>query len=438
LLLFIVPVLLAIGACSPERHETLTDRSVDLAAIESGFLAVDKSFSDQARAEARKRFQEIRVSAGRMSDAEFELAIAELAALSDNGHSTLYASHWAEKFNRLAVRFYFADDGFFVADAQPGFEQFLDRKVETLDGKTLAELREISDTYQNGTEGYRDQTLYYFIESPEILQAAGVGKSATETVLTFADGETATIPLSSGWPAPEGVWTILPQAREIELNKAGRVSGDPLYLQSPDDFYRVKTMPELDAVYIQFRANVDFNREIDMYEATRSTIEELQQQKPQYVIVDERFNLGGDLNTTRDLMETLPHIVGPDGRVFVITSGRTFSAGIASVGYLKQAGGERVTIVGKPVGDRLEFWAEGDPIELPQAGAYVGVATERHNYMTGCPEDDCHGSIQLHPISIDNLRPDIRPEFTYGDLVSGRDPYLDAIKGLIDSGDGEE
>mgnify|MGYP006147918211 CR=1 FL=1 len=41
-------------------------------------------------------------------------------------------------------------------------------------------------------------------------------------------------------------------------------------------------------------------------------------------------------------MQAIPEIVGADGHVYAITSGRTFSAGIASVAYLKQAAGDLV------------------------------------------------------------------------------------------------
>lgn len=428
---YIACLLIFASACSPQVSAPSTDRSADLEAFESGFLEGDKSFQADARRIAVQQFAALKENAGAMTDAQFELAIAEIAALTENGHSTLYAAHWAEKFNRLAVRFYIADDGLFIADAQPEFDTLVGKKVERVAWNSLAELRVTWDRYQNGTEGYRDQTLYYFIESPEVLNAAGIADSPDELTLEFSDGETAIIPTSTHWPASEGIWTVLPQAREIELSEAGRIADDPLYLQSPDSFYRVESLPDIGAAYIQFRANVDFNREIDMFVATQETIDELQQQSPQYVIVDQRFNIGGDLNTTRDLMQSLPEIVGEDGRIFVIITGRTFSAGLTSVGYLKQAGGDQVTIIGKPVGDHLEFWAEGEPVELPQSGAYVGVATERHNYMTGCPEDDCHGSIRNHPIAIDTVDPDLRPALTYGDLVSGRDIYLEAVMAQI-------
>jgi hypothetical protein len=146
------------------------------------------------------------------------------------------------------------------------------------------------------------------------------------------------------------------------------------------------------------------------------------------LIVDLRFDGGGDLNTTRPLFEALPGMVPGDGRIFALTSGWTFSAGISSLGYMKAAGGAKVTIVGESIGDRLEFWAEGDIMELPVSKATLLYATERHNYMTGCPESDCHGSIRWHPIRVPTLEPDIRTPLTHQEYREGRDPALEAVR----------
>ena len=423
-------LILFMGGCAPVVPEV--DRSADLDEFERGFLETDKSFSEENLLEAQQKFAVLKKQASKLSDPAFELAIAEIAALSENGHSSLYSAHWASAYNRLAVRFYIADDGLFIADARPGFENLIGARVETVAGHTLSDLRKVWDRYHTGTQGYRDQTLYYLIESPEMLYAAGLSINPDSVSLSIGE-ETVVIPTSNDWALPDGVWAILPQAREIELIRAGKIEGAPLYLQSPDSVYQVVNLPNFDAVYIQFRSNVDFTREIDLAAVADQTIIELQEAKPLYVVVDQRLNIGGDLNTTRNLMQALPDIVGADGHVFVITSGRTFSAGIASTAYLEQAGGDKVTIIGKPVGDHLEFWAEGELLELPQIGTFVGVATERHNYLTGCPEDDCHGPIQRHPIAIKSLEPDFSPQWSYEDVMAGEDPYLQAVFDRIDS-----
>lgn len=139
-----------------------------------------------------------------------------------------------------------------------------------------------------------------------------------------------------------------------------------------------------------------------------------------------RLNSGGDLNKTRDFVQSLPNLAS--GRIFVLTSPCTFSAAISTVGYLKQAVPDRVTIVGEMVGDRLEFFAEGRGVDLPNSGIGIGVATQRHDYKTGCkPFSDCHGNVVRFPIAVPTLAPDIPAAWTIEALRTGRDPALDAV-----------
>ena len=56
------------------------------------------------------------------------------------------------------------------------------------------------------------------------------------------------------------------------------------------------------------------------------------------------------------------------------------------------------------------------------------TATERHNYMTGCPEPDCHASIRDHPIRVASLQPDLAAPLTFAEYVAGRDPAMEAIR----------
>src|SRR4029077_13790008 len=87
------------------------------------------------------------------------------------------------------------------------------------------------------------------------------------------------------------------------------------------------------------------------------------------VVLHMRFNGGGDLQLTRGFMASLPDRLSPGGRVVVLTSPWTFSAAISSIGYLKQAGDDRVVLVGEAPGDCLQFWAEGLPFRLPSSRA---------------------------------------------------------------------
>jgi hypothetical protein len=157
---------------------------------------------------------------------------------------------------------------------------------------------------------------------------------------------------------------------------------------------------------------------------------EVESARPRHFVLDMRFNGGGDLNLTRRFMQELPGLV--PGRIFVLTSPLTFSAGISSVGYLTQAAPDRVTIVGEAAGDRLVFFAESRMRSLPGTGTAVMVSRERHDYEGGCAAfADCHGPVVRNPIRVRSLDPQVRAPWTLAAFREGRDPAMDAVHALL-------
>lgn len=420
------------GTAPPADAAAVEDRAADFAAYRENVFGRDRSFPAAARIEAERRLPALEARADTLSDAGFALALASIQNLADNGHTMLFSTPWRRQFNRLPLRFLIADDGLFVAQSDVA-EIPAGSRVVAVEGRDLAALREVLDLYLPGRQGYRDVHSYAFLESPAILHAAQLAADPDRITLTIErDGErqSRTVAALPATGAPmQGLWDVLPPPRLLEI--AVEASSVPLYLQEPEQGYRSADLPESDAVYIQFRQNFDDDDGPPVAEFPANLIERLRADPPRFVILDERFNIGGDLNATRDLMQALPDSVGPDGHVYALISGRTFSAGISSVGYLEQAGGERVTLIGAPVGDRLEFWAEGDLEMLPHSGAALLYATERHDYGAPCDTPDCHGSIVRHPIRVDDLDPDIAAGLTYADFAAGRDPLLEAALSAI-------
>ena len=404
-------------------------REGDLIAFRTGMLEVDNSFSIEAKAAAYEKFHLLKTTAEDMSDAEFGLALAEITAMANNGHTLIDFDHFALRRNRLAVQFYIADDGLFIADAMPKFKNLIGQKIQTIEGMSLSQIRDHFKRYLSGRAGWLDYSMYRFIESPELLFAAKISASPDSVDLLLENGESLKVGISADWPKLKGDkrWTF---TREMELAINQRIQRIPIYLQNPLEVTQVVDLPKFDAVYIQFRSNAG----TDFSQTVRQIQKDLNEKKPQHIIVDQRFNSGGDLLNTRKLMNALPDIIADDGKIIVITSGRTFSAAITSIGFLKQAGGDKVVIVGAPIGDELEFWAEGgsDVFKLPDLGAYFLPAIKRHNYKDGCFALDCFLPMILFSIKVDSLDPDIQPARNFDEIINGGDPYLDAAIKLIE------
>ena len=79
-----------------------------------------------------------------------------------------------------------------------------------------------------------------------------------------------------------------------------------------------------------------------------------------HMIVDLRFNPGGDLFNTILFSRALPRLVPRDGRVFVLVGRATSSVAISTAAMLKGSGGDKVTLIGEDMGDDSRFWVEAN------------------------------------------------------------------------------
>lgn len=310
-------------------------------------------------------------------------------------------------------------------------QDLLGARVLSIDGHGVEHLTQAFARYFGARASKRDEWLGFFVEAPALLHAAGLSRADdhVQVQLELAGGDKVARTLhAAANPPNEERFDFLDTSRLVThaAENVAPPAAIPLYLQDPRRAFVIRLLPELDAHYLQLRINKSFyEQRIESFLA--KALATLKKAKTRHVIVDLRLDGGGNLNTTRDFFRRLPSLLRRDGRIFVLTSGHTFSAGIASAGYLEQAAPSRVTIVGEPIGDHLEFWAEGSFIELPVSKAMLLPSTERHNYRTGCQQPDCHRSIRLHPIRVDSLEPDITVPLTYADYRAGRDPGLEAV-----------
>jgi hypothetical protein len=414
-----IPLLLA-SLALPAPAVQAAPGPADVAAMRT-WVERNRAWQPAARAEALRRVE--RLPALIRTPARFELEAARIAALADNGHSALLPPQWASRYRRSPVRLGLFADGLFVVAAPRDRARLIGRRVLAINGRDWREIRTAYARYQGGLPAFRDQFVTLFMELPTLLAAAGFGGDPDRVAYTLAGrgGPPERIIVPAVLSPYEGEAAF--SGRSVLLDAAAMLPAErvPLYLRAPDRIYRLAFPEQLDGAFIQLKAV----RGLGIAQYFENTLDELRRRRPRNIVVDLRFNIGGDLNIARDFMQALPRIA--QDRVYAITSGRTFSAAISSLGYLKQAAGDRLTIVGEPIGDRLEFWAEGDLLTLPGLGAMLLYATERHNYRTGCPEPDCHAAIREHPIRVRSLQPDLATPLTWADFQAGRDPAMIAI-----------
>jgi hypothetical protein len=407
------------------------DQQEDVAAFRSGFLAVDRAYSPPAREEAERRLSALERAAGSTPSGGFIVELCRIAALANNGHSGC-------RISDAGVNLSFSPIGeqFYVFRAVTENADLLGARLLAIDGQSIKRIRRAIRSMAGGVPAHRDLLAAPVLARPDLLHVLGVGQAigaATYRVQTL-DGRTVERLLTVG-------------VRSV--NWVSLQSEDPAWaLRDTNEPFRWRDAPELDAVVIQLRQNTDRgDRKIASFLEDGETARERLGRKN--VVLDMRWNGGGDFSLTRDFMSAWPERAPPPGRFFVLIGPATFSAGIASVAYLKQAGKDRVTLIGAPVGDHLMFFAEGTPVLLPHSKLLLIPAPQRDDFKDGCrPYDDCvvdlaqpgaaHGTppekaAQLEalgrkPVEINSLEPDVSAPWTMRDFLAGRDPGIEAVK----------
>jgi hypothetical protein len=132
--------------------------------------------------------------------------------------------------------------------------------------------------------------------------------------------------------------------------------------------------------FVQFKSNTDDGGQ-SITDFVSSTERRLRQVQPCNVILDLRYDGGGDFVNTYGFARDLPKLVPPAGEIIVLTGPETFSAGISTAAFVKHAGQEPVVIVGEPVGDRLQFFSEGGRACLPNYRLCGAYETGKHDYQ---------------------------------------------------------
>jgi hypothetical protein len=433
-----VPTFAQNSSDSEQRQEDLTQFRRD-------FFEKDKSFTPAARQDAEQQLQALEKNLSRMSQLAFDLALSSVAALSDNGHSGGSPSSRSRRLERVDMRLTPFGEDFYVLRVKSENADLLGARLVAIDGVPIATLRTLYRALDGGTAAWRDRWAPFFLESPPQLRALGVGQpkhSNAETsppVYRFAtlDGKTVerTFSVSPagadrvGGNASRWMFPVLAPLEDRAWKTLLDPERAPWSLQEPVNRLRVRHDAALNAVVIDMRqsSNSADMRLRDYFQAVEKLIDET---KPQHLVLDLRLNGGGDLTQTRDFAERLPTLV--KGRIFALTSPWTFSAAISTLGYLKQATPDRVTIVGEAVGDRLVFFAEGRGITLKHSKESYRYSTERHDYRDGCKQfTDCHRMVVSRPIAVATLEPDIPASWTIDAYRAGRDPAMEAVAKLV-------
>jgi hypothetical protein len=435
--------LAAVAALAPSRGfatntMTAAQRRAELRVVASDYVDKGPEFDAPARRRAHALIARASADAVRLTDQDYLLRLAEVAAQADNGHDSVnFMSSPLYPESRLPVRLTWIGERLFVARAGPGYHDLAGGEVLRLGRWTPAELARNLSRYQGGADAYRRWNPVWLFHNPVMLRAMGASVSANRVSIRVRgrDGTTIVRRLSAlptermpRLAFPSGL--LSPVRSDDEVAKdwvAATSAAAPLYLQRPERYFRLAELPELDGLYVQFRANFDMGDEkIAPFVATVE--QRLTSNPPNNLVLDLRFDTGGDNTQNRDLMRHIAEKVR--GRIFVLTGPYTFSAGIASEAALVHDGGAKVTVMGAEPGDRDHWWSEHKPVCLPYSKICLDREMGHWDLVRGCAgEAHCYGD--QFDAKVETLAPSIRHELTPAEWLQGMDPLMEEVRRIL-------
>lgn len=409
-------------------------RDLEYAALR--FPAYDRGLGAARHEEFARALRKIEFNLTQENDAQILVGLARAVALADNAHTRLRLDPTTQGgfSTELPLACWWFADGPYVVRAAPPYARALRCRLVALDGVPVAEARRQVSQLFGGNESWGDYLSPIYLMMPDVLYGLGIAPSRSAARLTLEDARgrkfdlrVRAIPVDRSHALSESWQEISPLTSmgDPPWTPALLASADlPLYLQHPDKAYWFEFEPKTGLLYFQFNRSEDDDRGPPFQAFGDSLLAFVRSHAVRDVVIDLRLNSGGNLDVAKPFMRSLggdPAIDRP-GHLFVITGHVTFSAGIYHASQLRQF--THATFVGEPVGDRLDFWAEGGEILLPYSHAVIHYSNGFHGYSG---KDHPENRPYYEELNVSSLGPDVAAPLRAADYFARRDPALEAI-----------
>lgn len=182
----------------------------------------------------------------------------------------------------------------------------------------------------------------------------------------------------------------------------------PVYASGPNSIYWFRYLEDSRTLFIMYSVCAN-DPKLPMGKFASQVAKELDSRPIDRVVLDLRFNGGGNERVINPLKDAITKHEKARGKLFVLIGARTFSSAIANAIALKRSG---ATLVGEPTGGRPSSYGEVKTVTLPNSQLLVRFTTKFQNVPAS--------------LDFDELSPDVLAPLTFGEIRFGRDSGLAA------------
>jgi hypothetical protein len=423
---------------APQLHFALAASALDAQRQDVRYfrelIALDRSFAPAGRIEANRRLDALEALGTALDRPHFRASLMKIDALADNGHSRVENERSAAP-RELPVRVAAFSDGLYIMRATEINADLLGGRVTAIDGQSIDAVMNKLEQLRGGTSAWRRLHASQYLVIQDLLYGIDVapdtehsnwtvktpaGATVTRTLYAYAPAASEPAVFVTRWLSNEPLAAATSQWRAVDPDHP-----QPISWIDFDNAFRDLRLPGTCIEYVQLKSNADKGGQ-SIQEFLSRTESRLRKVRPCNVILDLRYDDGGDYINTYGFARELPKLIPAGGKIFLLTGPSTFSAGISTAAFVKHAGRGRVVMLGEPVGDRLQFFSEGGRACLPNYALCVAYETGKHDYQHACTDlAVCFWLNYFFEFRVKSLDPAEVIPLSFKEWHAGADPVLE-------------
>jgi hypothetical protein len=357
-----------------------------------------------------------------------------LIALVGDGHTQLEPNN--PRFaSWYPFRLYEFTDGFFITSAHQSVADLAGAEMLEIAGRPTAEVVGEARSLMGADNSFGRKERLFPVHNAGLMRGLGYATPAGDLKIKvrLRDGRTVereVHPRKSDDPQFEDLDS------SFEWQFRGEMFGMPFgnidewvsaYMNLPASAFRTpdtarpphltqrrayvsRPIPEHDALYAQMNQVDDTN----FVKFVQSVLSDAEKQKPRRLILDLRYNFGGDGSQVAGAIHEFIRRENdrPWQELYILTGRKTFSAGVMLLNaFLKHT---QFTVVGEPAGAALNSYGDTVSRSYSRSGIRMNVSTLWNQLGSS---DDLREYV---PVDIPAL-------FSFADYAAGRDPAIDPI-----------
>jgi len=406
-------LLLALAASAQDRTEKWRE---DLRFLTEAYSAkgntvdVQRGISTRGQKDFEKLYPNFRRDIGaleseipKLSDAEIVLRLMKIVGGANVAHNVVQTPLEFGFFPRLPLTFTWYSDGLAITAASEEYAAAMGARVVKIGPKTPETLTaELAPYIPHENDVWLRQGAADLLRIRAILEHAGVADRDGTVLLTLQKPDAAeayTLTVKTGDP----------RAKLISASDALHIPA-ALFRSHPNQPYWHQYLPDSGTLFIQYNACRN-DPQLPFRDFAGKVLADADGNTVKRVVIDLRFNGGGDSRIIRPLKDGLTARLSKTGRIFVLIGPRTFSSAMDNAVELRTA--LHAKLAGEPTGGKPSSYGEVKVVELPNSKLKVQFTSK----FFGSHKDSEAGE----------LAPDIVVRRTLADALSGRDPVLEAV-----------